>query len=272
MKLDLHIHTTASDGSWTPEEVVAGAAAGGLDLIAIADHDTTAAVATAQEVGRSQRVQVIPALEVSSTQDGRDIHVLGYFVDPESPAMTRHGQRAGARREERMREMIDRLAEQGVEVDYEEVVTAAGPGARSIGRPHLARVLVDRGFATSVPESFVSLIGDRSPAFVPTHLMTPGDAIRLILEAGGIPIWAHPPRDLVDTLLPSLVADGLAGLEVYRPTHRRDRVIRYERICRTAGLLMSGGSDWHNPDSGVELGDFFVTADEVEAFLEAGGC
>ena len=271
MKLDLHIHTTASDGAWSPEAVVRGAARGGLDVIAVADHDTTAAFATAAAVGAEVRVQVIPALEVSSTHEGRDVHVLGYFVDPEAPGVIAHRGRATSRRDERMREMIEKLVASGIEITFAQVEAAAGPDRVTIGRPHLARALVAAGHVASVPGAFNTLIGDDSDAFVPTHLLTPVDAVELIVDAKGLPIWAHPPGDLVDPLLPELVRAGLRGLEVYRPTRKRHDTLRYERICRTSGLLMSGGSDWHTPDAGTALGDFFVEATEVEKLLEEGG-
>ena len=248
-----------------------GAAAGGLDLIAITDHDTTASVSAAQAVGNDVRVQVIPAIEVSSTHAGRDVHVLGYFVDTEADALQRHEVRATTRREERMREMVERLAEEGISIGYEDVETAAGPDRVAIGRPHLARALVAAGHATSVPDAFDRLIGDASPSFVPTHLLQPRDAVELVLASGGVPVWAHPAGDMVDELLPQLIDVGLGGLEVYRPSHRKNDVLRYEAICRAAGLMVSGGSDWHTPDARTALGDFFVEASEVEALLAAGG-
>ena len=271
MRLDLHIHTSASDGAWPPEKVVRAAAAGGLDVIAIADHDTTASVAAAEEVGRELNVQVIPAVEASSTWEGREIHVLGYFVDAASPALSAHEERARLLREDRMREMVRRLAGQGVEVGFADVEDAAGPKRDSMTRPHLARALVTKGYASSVPDAFDRLIGDHCEAFVPTALQSPAQAIEMLLSAGGIPVWAHPPRDLLDTLLPGMLRAGLRGLEVYRPSHRRNDVLRLEGICRTSDLLVSGGSDWHTPDYGAQLGDFFVTGDEVEKLLAAGG-
>jgi len=271
MRLDLHIHTTASDGSWSPEAVVRGAVTGGLDVIAISDHDTTAGLAAAHEAAQSLALQVVDAIEVSSTHQGRDVHVLGYFVDRESASLQAYGARAERRREDRMREMIERLATQGVEVGFHQVDAAAGPDRVVIGRPHLARALVEAGYATSVPDAFNRWIGDDSEAFVPMTLLDPLQAVELILECGGIPVWAHPPGDLVDVLLPSMKEAGLRGLEVYRPRHRRSEVLRYESVCRSAGLLMSGGSDWHSPDNGFSLGDFHVTGDEVEELLEQGG-
>jgi len=271
MRLDLHIHTTASDGSWSPEAVVRAAAKGGLDVIAITDHDTTAGFERAHAVGCEVDVQVVPGIEVSSTFQGRDIHVLGYFFAPDSPEILEHSERARTRREERMREMLALLGKQGIDLSYEAVETAAGPDRVVIGRPHLAKALVDAGHAPSVPDTFINLIGDDSPAFVPMALLEPVGAVELILAAGGVPIWAHPPGDMVDTLLPSLIRAGLRGLEVYRPRNRRTQVLRYEAICRTSALLMSGGSDWHTPDAGSELGDFHISADEIAGLLEAGG-
>jgi predicted metal-dependent phosphoesterase TrpH len=271
MRLDLHIHTTASDGAWAPEAVIEGAVAGGLDVIAITDHDTVAAVPAARRAARGHNLQVIAGVELSSTFEGHDVHILGYFVDVEADGLRRHAERAERRREERMHEMIDRLAGQGVGVAFEDVERAAGEDRVIIGRPHLAAALVEGGHATSVWDAFQRLIGDEHPAFVPTHLLEPVGAVEIVLAAGGIPIWAHPPGHLIDPLLPALKAAGLRGLEVYRPRHKRAEVLRLESICRTAGLLMTGGSDWHNPDGGTSLGDFWVSADEVERFLEVGG-
>ena len=271
MRLDLHLHSTASDGSWSPEAVVRGAAAGGLDVIALTDHDTIAGYAAAAAVGEQVDVHVLPGIEISSTHDGRDVHILGYFVDPAAEQLVEYSDRASGRREERMREILDRLADEGIDVAIDAVEEEAGPDRVVLGRPHLAKALVTGGHATSVPDAFDRLIGDDSPAFVPTHLLQPAEAVELVLASGGVPVWAHPPGDMIDGLLPPLVEAGLRGLEVYRPRHRRSEVLRYENICRTAGLLMSGGSDWHGPDAGPALGDFYVTADEVERLLAVGG-
>lgn len=271
VRLDLHIHTTASDGSRSPARVVEAALAGRLDVIAITDHDTTVGVGPATEAGRSAAIQIIPAIEVSSTHEGREIHVLGYFVDPEAKALLVHRARARERRKERILEMVTRLGEQGVEVDPEAVFRAAGTDRSSVGRPHLARALVDAGHADDAADAFDRLIGDAHPAFIPTDVTSPWEAAEMIRQSGGIPVWAHPPHDLVETLIPRFVHHGLSGLEVYRPRNRPELVLRLERLARAHGLLMSGGSDWHGPEGGTELGAFFVTADEVADLLAAGG-
>jgi len=271
LRLDLHIHTTASDGAWSPGEVVNEAVVAGLDVIAITDHDTVAGVATAQERASNFSIQVISGIEVSSTYGTADIHVLGYFVDPRSPVLIEHGRIAGSRRAERMREMIERLDRMEIKISYGAVVDEAGPEGVVIGRPHLAKALVKAGYAKSVWDAFERLIGNESRAFVPTNLLEPAAAINLVREAGGIPLWAHPPEELVDSLLPLLLEAGLRGLEVYRPRSKKTDVLRLESICKANGLLMSGGSDWHNPQHGRALGDFYVDAHEIEDLLHAGG-
>lgn len=270
-RLDLHIHTTASDGRWTPEAVVKGAAEGGLDVIAVADHDTLAAFETAASAGSACGVAVIPALEVSSGHQGRDVHVLGYFVDPAAPALAEHAARATGHRERRMHEMIARLETQGVRVSYEAVADAAGPDRVALGRPHLARALVSAGHATSVDDAFAGLIGDDSRAYVPAYVLDPEGAVSLIVSAGGVAVWAHPPTDMIAVLLPALLRAGLRGLEVYRPRARPADVARLEQLCRQRGLMRSGGSDWHAPDGGAALGDFAVAREQVVELLEAGG-
>ena len=271
MRLDLHIHSTASDGDLSPRDVLALCEAARLDVVSLADHDTTAGVRRLNSVGQKRPIQVIPALEVSSTLEERELHFLGYFVDPGSEEIFRHEERAVRLREKRMRGMVRRLEEQGVRVSMDAVAAAAGPEGTALSRPHLARALVDAGYVTTISQAFDRFIGDGHPAFLPTSLLSPEEAIRLILDAGGIPIWAHPPEDRVEGLLPRLVQAGLRGLEVYRPRHSARYTLRLEGLCRAWKLLMSGGSDWHGPDRGFELGDFFVTAEEVAGLLEEGG-
>jgi predicted metal-dependent phosphoesterase TrpH len=271
MRLDLHIHSTVSDGALSPRAVLELAEKARLDVIALADHDTTAGVRRLLEVGIRGSIQVVPALEVSSTLEDRELHILGYFVDPDAPVILAHEVRAVRLREKRMLGMIQRLAEQGVKVEFGAVEEAAGPERTALSRPHLARALVAARYVTSVPEAFDRYIGDEHPAFLPTSLLSPEEAIQLILEAGGIPVWAHPREDRLESLLPRLVQAGLRGLEVYRPRHAPRYILHLEGLCRVWKLLLSGGSDWHYPVRGLELGDFYVTAEEVAALLEEGG-
>jgi predicted metal-dependent phosphoesterase TrpH len=150
-----------------------------------------------------------------------------------------------------------------------DVLDAAGPLRSAIARPHLARALVLKGYAESASDAFDRLIGDDHPAFVPTRLTTPEEAIGLILDAGGIPVWAHPPMDALHRLLPAFKEAGLQGLEVYRPRSSPRQVKALRQAATTAGLLVTGGSDWHDAERDP-LGAFFVTEDEVGGLIEAG--
>ncbi len=267
MRIDLHIHSTASDGALTPGALVEAARAGGLDVMAITDHDTTAGVAEAVAVADG-RPRVIPGIEVSSTHGGEDLHFLGYFVQPDHPALQHFATEAARRREDRMAGMVRKLANLGVHISYEDVLEAAGDSP--VGRPHLARALVQAGHVRSVAEAFALYIADGGPAFLPTELLTPREAIELIHSVGGIAVWAHPPMDVLAHELRHFVDWGLEGLECYRPTTPTDEVREIERAARTFDLLQTGGSDWHGPWSGP-LGAFYVAYETVADFLAVGG-
>ncbi|MEX0855927.1 MAG: PHP domain-containing protein [Gemmatimonadota bacterium] len=268
MDLDLHLHSSASDGTLPPEEVVALAVSARLDVIALTDHDTVQGVAGAIEAARQHPIAVIPALEISTTWDDSEFHILGYFIDPTDQELVAHVGRATQIRLDRLRTMVSRLADRGIEVPFDQVEAVAGTSAP--GRPHLARAMVDIGIVQSVPEAFDRFIGNDHPAYLPTRLLDPEQAIRLIQGAGGLAVWAHPPVNRLEALLPELRRWGLAGLEVYRPYHSRDRMLQLERAARSHDLMVTGGSDWHGPEGG-ELGSFRVQASEVAEFLEAGG-
>jgi 3',5'-nucleoside bisphosphate phosphatase len=269
VRIDLHIHSTASDGSLSPGAVVAAARSGRLDVIALADHDTIGGVAEAQAAA-SGTVHVIPALELSTHFGGAELHMLGYHVDLHDPALVGFGERASRRREERMREMVDRLARLGLNITYDEVLAAAGPRSDSIGRPHLARALVQRGYVRTVADAFDLYIGDHGPAFVPTRLVTPEEAIELIHTAAGVAVWAHPRLEALPVELPRLIAWGLDGIECHRPRNGPADTRYCVTTAESHGLLVTGGSDWHGDWHGP-LGDFALDRDDVAAFLEVGG-
>ena len=271
MKLDLHVHSTASDGTVSPEEVVERAIAGGLDVLALSDHDTVAGVERAVAAARGRMLHVIPAIEMSSTFEGTDIHILGYFVDVRSEAFDRHAQRNYRRRDARMGEMVERLGLQGVTITRRQLDEQRASTEVAYSRPHLARALAKAGYAASVGQAFARLIGNDCPAYVPTRIATPEEVTRVILDAGGIPVWAHPSAEHFRRLLPRLVDAGLRGLEAYRATRVYVGVGKLEDVARREGLVLTGGSDWHGPENGSELGDFYVTGEEVADFLAAGG-
>lgn len=271
VRVDLHTHTDRSDGDLTPEALVAAAAAGGLHVLAVTDHDTTAGVAPATSAAEGTGIEVVPGVELSSTHQGREVHVLGYGMDPEHPSIREHGESARARRIARMSAMVDRLRSQGIEITLDEVRDAAGAGGVMVGRPHLARVLVKKGHAESVSHAFDTLIGDQHPAFVPTALATPVEAVERIRGAGGLAVWAHPPMDLLDALLPELVDSGLRGLEAYRPGWSGRRTRQVAARAQAAGLLLTGGSDFHGAERNGQVGDFWVQGTLVRTFLDELG-
>ena len=266
-RIDLHLHSTASDGHFAPAEVAAQAAAANLHIIALTDHDTAAGVRELQAAALP--LKLIPGIEISSTHEGRDVHMLGYYIDAAHPSILAHEERARDGRNIRMRKMIAKLAALGVHVSFEEVQAAAGEGD-VLGRPHLARVMVDLGYVASHSQAFDKYIGDDGPAFSPTELVTPGDAIRIIHEAGGLAVWAHPRPDAFERELPRLQAWGLDGVECFRPRVQPADALRMDERARSLGLVVTGGSDWHGVWQG-RLGDFSVTRDEVGAFLDLGG-
>lgn len=271
MRVDLHMHTACSDGDLTPAELVQQAAASELDLISVTDHDTTDGVRPAQAAAADVGVRVLPGVELSSTHQGREIHILGYGVDPGHENMRAHCTSARRLRLGRMEAMVERLGEQGLEVEMAEVLAEAGSGAAMVGRPHLARALVGRGYVDSIPEAFDTLIGDGHRAFVPTLLATPAEAVTTIREAGGVPVWAHPPMEALDGLLPELLDAGLRGLEAYRPGWPARRQRQLLGRAQSLGLVVTGGSDFHGPGRNGGMGVFWVRGSLLRAFLEEVG-
>ena len=269
MRIDLHLHSTASDGALPPSELVRAAARAGLDVIALADHDTTAGVTEARRAAEGL-LRVVPALEISTTDQGSEIHILGYFVDPEHAALREHASAAAARRQERIRAILERLRALGVHISFDDVLAEAGGSAGILGRPHVARALVHRGYAATLDEAFDRYLADGRPAFEPMDLIAPAPAIELIHLAGGLAVWAHPPLDDVEAGARRLAAVGLDGLECFRPRVAPDDARRLRELARGLGLLATGGSDWHGGWSGT-LGAFYVTPQDVPEIAARAG-
>ncbi|MGH7481365.1 MAG: PHP domain-containing protein [Longimicrobiales bacterium] len=266
-RVDLHLHSTASDGSLDPAALVEAAVAGGLDVIALADHDTTAGVEPALAAAGG-RVRIIPALEISASLDGADLHILGYHVDPDDPALSNYARGAAQRRATRAERIVGKLAGLGVALEIGHVARVAGPGA-VIGRPHIARALVERGAAGSVGEAFDRWLADDRPAFVPTGLASVAEAVTLIRGAGGVSVWAHPAPGDLTRLIDALIVAGVGGIEVFRPRVDARLVRRTRRLAEARDLLVSGGSDWHGEWHGP-LGAFAVPAERIRALLASG--
>jgi len=266
-RADLHIHTRASDGEYSPTQVVRAAADARLDYIAITDHDTIDGLAEALAAAEGGPVRVLTGVEVSAQQNGDEVHVLGYHVRPAAEPLLAHQHGALGRRQERARQMVRVLQAQGITIDYEDVLRAAGTDARAIGRPHVARALVAGGHVRSMGEAFERYLADGGLAFVPTELPSVADAIAMIQASGGVAVWAHPGHLVLEEYAPRFAELGLAGIEVFRPNTQANDGKKMRGIARELGLFVTGGSDWHGPHRS-RLGDFFVPADEVRELLD----
>ncbi|MDR0786713.1 MAG: PHP domain-containing protein [Gemmatimonadota bacterium] len=269
MRVDLHLHTWISDGEVSPTELVERAVAARLDVIAVTDHDTAAGIPEAMLAAVGKPLVLIPGIEVSCRVEETELHILGYWIDPLSPAILEHQRLAGSRRTDRMLAMIERLRGMGIEVSIEEVQAAAGPSVKSLGRPHLARALHAARHTRFYGEAFTRFIGNSGPAYVAEGFPSPEYAIKVIHEAGGRAVWAHPPLDCFDRLLPGLRDMGLDGVECFRPAVDRDDSLHLESAALELGMFATGGSDWHGPSRG-RLGEFAVAGGRVEPFLSIG--
>ena len=253
--IDLHLHTTASDGRCSPLELVEQAAAAGITVMAATDHDTTASVDDVRTLAAQRGIEAIPGIEITSVEDGRDIHVLGYFLNPSDPALVAF--LAGQRRTrvDRVQAIAARLADLGMPVDLIGPLAAVSVASgRAIGRPQVARAMVAAGHVSNTREAFDLWLGRDRPAFVPRSGPSPEAVVAVIHDAGGLASLAHPGRTEIDARVPSLRDAGLDALEVYHSDHDGAASDRYRRLADELGLLMTGGSDYHgDPVHGVAI-------------------
>jgi predicted metal-dependent phosphoesterase TrpH len=244
--IDLHSHTTASDGEHPPRELLALARAAGVTTLAVTDHDTVGGLERAEEAAREAGIRLVPGIEVSTETDGREIHLLGHFVDRTEPTLAAFSDRLRTERAERMGRLVEKLRTLGFPVTLEEVERIAA-GAH-LGRPHLALALVDRGYVTSTKEAFDRLLGDGKPAYVERVRIQTEDAIRLLHGAGGTATVAHPGSSKVSPhTLERLARAGLDGLEVFHPDHVPSQRETLLRTAGALGLVPTAGSDYHGP-------------------------
>lgn len=244
--IDLHLHTTASDGWLSPAQLVAHASRAGLTTISVTDHDTVAAFDEVSADAGAAGIRVVPGIEITSVDAGRDVHLLGYFFDPASAVLARFLEGQRALRVSRAREIGARLSALGLPVDIEGVLeTAAGRPGTSVGRPQLARALVQAGHVRSVQEAFDKWLASGQPAFAPRTGPSPADVVAVVHQARGIVSFAHPAVTNRDALIEPLVADGLDAIEVYHSDHGADDERTYIALADRLGVLISGGSDFH---------------------------
>jgi hypothetical protein len=259
-KIDLHAHTLASDGKYSPADLVGLAAQKGLSLLAITDHDTVSGVLPALEAGKAfPELKIIPGVEISSHAPGSEVHVLGYFINTADGELLEQLAALGDSRQARARAMVDKLRELGLDITLERVQAIAGDG--SIGRPHIAQALMEKGYVSSFQEVFDKYIGQGGPAYVDRIKLTPDEAVELIIRSGGLPVLAHPSyiNDL-ETVVSRLAAKGLAGLEVHYKDYTEQTRRDMSGLASKYKLMATGGSDFHGIDETIEvmLGDAHV--------------
>jgi predicted metal-dependent phosphoesterase TrpH len=247
--VDLHSHTTASDGTLAPRELVRLAARHGVRVLAVTDHDSTGGLAEAiDEARKLVPFEIVPGLEINCDVPGAEIHVLGYCLDWEAAWFQEF---LGVQREERRQRVYRiaaRLADLGMPIDPAEVFALVKEG--SAGRPHVAQVMVDHGYVKSVREAFDRYLSANGPANVPRKRFTPVEAVRIIRRARGVPVLAHPGLANRDELIPELVEAGLMGIETFYPEHSAAQITAYREMCGRLGLIATGGSDFHGPSVG----------------------
>lgn len=273
MRIDLHTHSTASDGMGAPAQVVAEAAAAGLDVVALTDHDTTAGWAEASEAALARGVALVRGTEVSGRSRGISVHLLSYLQDPEHPALVTELDRTRDARLHRAQLIVEKLS-RDVPITWEDVLEQSR-GAVVVGRPHIADALVARGVVPSRDVAFVDLLRADGRYHVPHYAPDAPDAVAAIRAAGGVPVFAHPGADARGRIVPDEVFDqlaeaGLAGIEVFHRDHSPQQRARLAGIAERLGLLMTGSSDYHGSGKANRLGENLTEPHVLAAIEEQG--
>ncbi|GAA6524471.1 PHP domain-containing protein [Intrasporangium sp. DVR] len=270
--IDLHTHSTASDGTDTPTELVLAARAAGVDVLALTDHDTVAGWAEAEQAAQRHGLVLVRGIEVSTTYRDASIHVLGYLTDPSDEALMGELARARDSRATRLARMVELMAADGIPISYGEVLRQVAPGATP-GRPHIADALIANGTIRHRDEAFRDWLTNDSPYYVSHYSPDPVRACELVCNAGGVPVLAHPftrtrGATVTDALIEEMYAAGLAGLEAFHRDHGPSEVEHALALARRLGLLVTGASDYHGVGKHNLLGEH-RTEPEVLAAIEA---
>ncbi|TAM41826.1 PHP domain-containing protein [bacterium] len=265
---DLHAHTSESDGTLTPEQLVKEALKRCLSAVAIVDHDTVSALPLALKAAEGTALEVIPGIELSTQYENQEVHILGYFLDHQDKGLLDELKPVRENRIRRVHEMIKNLKILGIELKPQTVFDIAGSG--TVGRMHIARALVKDGWVGSTAEAFRKYIGDRSPAYVLGFRFSPEKAIKIIRDSGGVAVLAHPYILRNDEWIGEFAASGLQGLEAYYPEHSQSQVNYYLDLAKKLNLVVTGGSDFHGsakPD--IKLGAVKIPLELVEKLRNA---
>jgi hypothetical protein len=266
-KIDLHMHTTASDGTSSPEELVKTCSELGLEIISVTDHDNTTAVETVKKAAEEYELEVVPGIEISTYRGEAEYHILGYFIDLENDSLLGLTEAILQSRVDRTHEMIEKLTEMGYPLEFSDVKKFAS--GVSLGRPHVARALMEKGYVDSINQAFTDeFIGGGGRAYVEKKKVLPVEAITVILKAGGVPVIAHPHlinhgKALDKKEIERLKDVGLKGVEVYQTKHDKKTTEKYKKIAKELDLLITGGSDYHGDNSpGILPGDKGISRKE----------
>ena len=251
-KVDLHIHSTASDGRLSPADVVRKSAEAGLTVIALVDHDTVDGIAPALEAAKTfPQIRVLPGVEISTFVPKGEVHVLGYLIDYTHPELQATLRRMRNSRQERAQRMIAKLKNLGLPVEWERVQEIVGSG--SIGRPHIAQAMLEKGYIASIKEAFNNYIGWGGSAYVERDKMPPAEAVKLILRVNGLPVLAHPSTiNDPEAIVTELKASGLLGIEAYYDGYTAKESKKLVNLAEKYGLIATGGSDFHGIDASIE--------------------
>ncbi|MCD7878859.1 MAG: PHP domain-containing protein [Candidatus Gastranaerophilales bacterium] len=262
MKVDLHIHTSFSDGAFSPEKIVDAALDAGLNAIAITDHDNVLSFDAAREYAKNKPLEILQGVEINTLYKGYEVHILGYFMDLKNNDFQKLIKSQQQARIKQTKEIITLLRKkEGIKITFESITNQVAPGG-SIGRPHLAKAITNAGGTSSVIEAYNKYINDNSNVYVQRKTVTPFDAVEIIYDAGGIPVFAHPfDVDIADQLTKEMMNFGLRGLEAYHRKHSPAIIEYFSTLAEKYGLIITGGSDFHapNPNNGnIILGKNFV--------------
>ncbi|WP_339062044.1 PHP domain-containing protein [Tepidibacillus marianensis] len=251
LKADLHSHSTASDGLNSPADNIKLAKGVGLAALGITDHDSVAGIDEAVQMANEIGIEAIPGIEISTVENGQDVHVLGYFIHYKDQAFLDRLEELQTARDRRNEMMLEKLNELGIKIKMKEVRAKIRRDGANIGRPHIAEVLIDKGVVKTMEGAFKMYLGKDGKAYVNPIRIAPEVGIDIIKEAGGIPVLAHPGLYHDDEMVIRLVQYGLKGIEVYHPDHSEEEEQKYQEIIDQYGILATAGSDFHGSRKGV---------------------
>ena len=266
MLVDFHSHTLESDGTLTPVELTAAMRKRGVEIFSVTDHDTLGAYDAL--AGAGHHTTLVTGVELNTTYRGNEVHVLGYGFPVDDPSILEAIANNRAERRRRSEKMAAQLRAGGYDLSFADVLAEAGSDASALGRPHVARALIRKGYARDIDSAFRELLTPGKPGYVPQTYLRPQDAVALVARAGGVPVLAHPGRLKDESIVEELVDAGLAGIETFYPTHDANMTAHFRELARHYGLVMTAGSDFHDARYNARGVGMDVASEDIAPFLE----